>query len=46
MQTALYQLVLVDGHVVAQIVKPQLVVRYIGDVAGIGGASFIGIHAV
>ena len=46
MQTALYQLVLVDGHVVTQIVKPQLVVRYIGDVAGIGGASFIGIHAV
>ena len=46
MQTALHQLVLIDGHIVTKIIKTQLVVCHIGDVAGIGGASFIGIHAV
>ena len=39
-------LVLINRHVVAQIVKAELVVRDIGDVAGIGLLSRLGIHGV
>ena len=39
-------LVLIDGHIVAQIVKAELVVRDIGDVAGIGLLSRLRIHGV
>ena len=46
MQAPQNQLVLVDGHVVTQIVKAQLVVRHIGDVAGIGSLPLLGGHLV
>ena len=39
-------LVLINRHVVAQIVKAELVVRHIGDVAGIGLLSRLRIHGV
>ena len=38
---ALHQLLLVNHHVVAQIVKAQLVVRHIGDVAGVCRPSLV-----
>ena len=43
---ALHQLALADDHVVAQVVEAQLVVRAVGDVAGIGGAAFGAVQIV
>ena len=40
------QLTLVDGHIVTQIVKSQLVVGHVGDVASVGFLTFRGGHAV
>ena len=40
------QLLLVNRHVVAQVIESQLVVGYIGDVAGIGFSAVIGIHII
>ena len=41
MESALHQLLLVNHHVVAQIVKAQLIVRHIGDITGIGRPSLV-----
>ena len=46
MQTAQHQLVLVDCHVVAQVIKAQLIVRDIGDVRIVRLAALLGRHAV
>ena len=43
---ALHQLALADDHVVAQVVEAQLVVRAVGDVAGIGGAALGAVQIV
>ena len=40
--TALHHLLLVDGHVVAQVVEAHLVVRAVGDVRGVGRAALFG----
>ena len=45
-QLAQNQLLFVNGHVVAQVVESQLVVRHIGDVAGICLSAVIGIHII
>ncbi len=42
----LNQLLLVDGHVVPQVVKAELVVGAVGDVGGIGGLFRVAHHAV
>ena len=36
---ALHHILLIERHVVAQIVEPHLVVRTVGDVRGVGGAA-------
>ncbi len=46
MESAQHQLVLVDCHVVAQVIKAQLVVGYIGDVAVVGLLALLRAHAV
>ena len=46
MQSAQNQLFLVDDHIITQIIKSQLVVRHIGDVAVVGCLSLLGGHAV
>ena len=38
---ALHHLLLVDGHVVAQVVEAHLVVRAVGDVGGVGGLTLL-----
>ena len=40
----LHQLLLVDGHVVTQIVEAQLVVGAVSNVGGVGGAALAGLH--
>ncbi len=40
------KLLLVDYHVVTQIVKAKLIVGNIGDVAGICLASLLGLHVI
>ena len=40
------QLPLIDGHIVTQIIKAQLVVGHIGDVTAVGLLTFRGGHAV
>ena len=45
-QTAQNQLILVDCHVITQIIKAQLVVGHIGDIAAIGLLSLLGAHAI
>ena len=44
--TALHLLLLVDHHVVPQIVKAHLVVGAVGDVGGIGGAALLVFEVV
>ena len=44
--TALDHFMLVNGHVVAQVVKAKLVVGAVGDVSVIGGLLFVALHAV
>ena len=44
MQTALYQLLLVDDHVVTQIVESELIVRDIGNVAVVHLAALVRFH--
>ena len=39
-------LLFVDGHIVTKIVKAQLIVRHIGDIAVVGGLSFLRGHGV
>ena len=43
---ALDHLLLVDGHVVAQVVEAHLIVGAVGDVGGVGGAALVGGKAV
>ena len=43
---SLYQLFLVDNHVVTQIIESQLIVRYIGDIARVLFSSFVIVHGV
>ena len=43
---ALHHLLLVDGHVVAQVVEAHLVVGAVGDVRGVGRAALLGVQAV
>ena len=38
---ALHHLALVNGHVVAQVVEAELVVRAVGDVGGVGRAALL-----
>ena len=45
-QISLYQLFLVDHHVVTKIVKSQFIVGHIGDVTGILSSSLIIFHRV
>ena len=40
MQTALYQLVLADYHIVTQVIKSQFIIGNIGNVAVVGSLSF------
>ena len=44
--TALHLLFLIDNHIVAQIVKTQLVVGAVGDIAGIRLAALVIFHIV
>ena len=46
MKLAQNQLLLVYGHVVAEVIETQLVISYIGDVTGIGRLSLLTCHAV
>ena len=39
-------LLLVNGHVVPQVIKSQLIIRHIGNVAGIGFLSLLRGHGV
>ena len=39
-------LFLIDGHIVAEVVKPQFIVGHIGDIAGIGLLPLLGGHSV
>ena len=43
---ALHHVGLIGHHVVAQVVKAELVVGAVGDVGGIGGAACIAVHAL
>ena len=43
---ALDHVLLIKGHVVAQIVKAQLVVRAVGDIGSIGGAALVRLEIV
>ena len=43
---ALHHLLLVDGHVVAQVVEAHLVVGAVGDVRGVGRAALLGRQPV
>ena len=43
---ALHHVGLVGHHVVAQIVKTELVVGAVGDVGGVGGAAGVAVHAL
>ena len=45
-QAAQNQLVLVDGHVVTQVVKAELVVGDIGHIAPVGLLALLGVHGV
>ena len=45
-QTSEHLLLLINGHVVAEIVEAQLVVGHIGDVAAVGSLSLLGGHLV
>ena len=40
------ELFLVDGHIVTQVVKAQLIIGHIGDIACIGRLALLGSHAV
>ena len=46
MQLSLNQLLLVDDHVVTQIIKSKLIIRHIGDVTGIGCPALIACAAI
>ncbi len=45
-QIALYQLLLVNHHVVTQVIEAQFVVRHVGNVAGILLAALVVIHLI
>ena len=46
MKLAQNQLLLVYGHVVAEVIETQLVISYIGDVTGISCLPLLASHAV
>ena len=46
MQTAQYQLLFIDDHVVTKIVKTKLIIRNIGNIAIICGTAFIRLHII
>ncbi len=46
MQFAQYKLLFINDHIVSQIVKAQLIIRHIGNIAGIGFSSFFRLHIV
>ena len=43
---ALDHVLLIKGHVVAQIVKAELIVRAVGDIGSIGGAALVRLEIV
>ena len=43
---ALHHFLLVDGHVVAQIIEAELVIRTVGDIGGIGDTALPGAEIV
>ena len=46
MQITQNQLLLVDDHIVSQVVKAQFIIRHISDILGIFRTPFLGFHAV
>ena len=46
MQVSLYQLLLVDNHVITQVIKAQLIVGYISNITVISGTPLISCAAV
>ena len=46
MQAPKNKLSLIDNHIIAQVIKSQLIVCHIGDIAAVGFPSLIGFHAV
>ena len=45
-ELTLHHLLLIDNHIVAQIVKPEFVVRAVGDVARIGSAALVVVQSM
>ena len=46
MQIPKHQLLFVDDHVVTQIIKPQLVIRHIGNITVIGLPALVRFHVI
>ena len=45
-QVAQHQLLLVNRHIIAQVVESQLVVCHVGDIAGVGLSALLGGHLI
>ena len=45
-QSALYELLLIDDHVVSQVIKAQLIVGHIGNVTIVCLLAFLAVHVV
>ena len=45
-QISLYQLFFVDHHVITKIIKSQLIVGHVGNVAGIGRPALVAFHGI
>ena len=43
---ALHHVGLVNDHVIAQVIKPELIVGAVGDISSVGGLTVVGLNAV